>query len=55
MLVIGRKNGEGVTLKTSDGEIKISVSLEAGGIRIAINAPDDVIILRDELLDQNQT
>lgn len=54
MLVIGRKSGEGITLNTSDGEIKISVTLVEGAIRLAIGAPDSVTILRDELLHRNQ-
>jgi carbon storage regulator CsrA len=51
MLKITRKPGEGLTLITSDGEIHIDVEIKSGKqIRLAIDAPDNVGIWRDELL-----
>ncbi|MBT5210175.1 MAG: carbon storage regulator [Halieaceae bacterium] len=53
MLVLGRKSGEGITLQSSDGEIKISATLVAGSIRLAIDAPDSVKVVRDELIQNS--
>ncbi|MBL4753654.1 MAG: carbon storage regulator [Flavobacteriales bacterium] len=51
MLKITRKPGECLTLIISDGEIHIDFELHSGKqIKLAIDAPDDVGIWRDELL-----
>ena len=47
MLILQRKAGESVFI---GGEIEVSVlSVEAGRVRLAIEAPRDVSILRSEL------
>lgn len=49
MLVLSRKLGQGVTIA---GDIKITVlTLRGGQIRIGIEAPRDMTILRSELLE----
>jgi carbon storage regulator len=50
MLVLARKLHESITI----GEIKITVvDIARGQIRIGIDAPRDVSIVRSELLDKN--
>jgi carbon storage regulator len=52
MLVLTRKPGEKIVI---DGQITITLlSSEAGRARIGIDAPDDVRILREELLDPQE-
>ena len=47
MLVLSRKEGESVTI---DGHISVTVIRLAGGrVRLGIEAPKDVAILRSEL------
>jgi carbon storage regulator len=56
MLVIGRKKGESLLIG-EDVEITI-IKIENGSVKIAINAPKEVNILRKELYkevtDENQ-
>lgn len=52
MLVLGRKPGEYV--KIGDDIIVKVVKSEEGHLRLAIDAPKDVIITRGELLDKEQ-
>ena len=53
MLVITRKTNEGITLNTSDGEIHISVSTGTNAqVKVAIEAPEAVTVLRDELVNR---
>ncbi|MBZ9688100.1 carbon storage regulator CsrA [Clostridium estertheticum] len=56
MLVIGRKKGESLLIG-EDVEITI-VKIENGSVKIAINAPREISILRSELYkevtDENQ-
>ncbi|MGH4141108.1 carbon storage regulator CsrA [Clostridium sp.] len=56
MLVIGRKKGESLLIG-DDIEITI-VKIENGSVKIAINAPREISILRSELYkevtDENQ-
>ena len=50
MLVIKRNTHESFTLELPSGEKITITKLERG--RIGIDAPKDVLILRDELLDK---
>lgn len=50
MLVIGRKKGESILIGDNI-EITI-VKIDDGAVKIAVNAPKDVTILRKELLDK---
>lgn len=56
MLVVGRKKGESLLIG-DDVEITI-IKIENGSVKIAINAPREVSILRSELYkeitDENQ-
>jgi carbon storage regulator CsrA len=55
MLVIGRKAGEGIILKTRDGHIIVRVQKSQDGrTRLAIEAPRVVKILREELIDHEE-
>ncbi len=50
MLILGRREGDSILI---DGGIRIVVvSCDRGGVRIGIEAPDSVKILRGEIADQ---
>lgn len=51
MLMLSRKRGEALIIKTSHGDIKIVMTEidKRGRARIGIDAPADVIVLREEL------
>lgn len=50
MLILGRREGDSILI---DGGIRIVVvSCDRGGVRIGIEAPSDVKILRGEIADQ---
>ncbi|MDZ7630580.1 MAG: carbon storage regulator [Gemmatimonadaceae bacterium] len=50
MLILSRKAGDAIVI---DGGIRIVVvQCDRGGVRIGIEAPADVTILRAELVDQ---
>ncbi len=50
MLILGRREGDSILI---DGGIRIVVvSCDRGGVRIGIEAPCDVKILRGEIADQ---
>ena len=50
MLVLTRRQGEGVVLKTSNGDIFVKiVSIEGKQVRVGFKASHDVKVLRDEL------
>jgi carbon storage regulator len=50
MLILGRRAGESIVL---DGGITIVVlACERGGVRLGIQAPPDVTILRGEIVQQ---
>lgn len=50
MLILGRREGESILI---DGGIKIVVvACDRGGVRIGIEAPSSVKILRGEIADQ---
>lgn len=50
MLILGRRAGESIVL---DGGITIVVlACERGGVRLGIQAPPDVVILRGEIVRQ---
>lgn len=50
MLILGRKEGDSIII---DGDIRIVVvSCDRGGVRIGIEAPPDVRILRGEIAAQ---
>ncbi|GBF74706.1 carbon storage regulator [Paenibacillus sp. 598K] len=52
MLVVGRKPGQSIII---DNRIVVSVIMsEDGQLRLAIDAPRDVPIVRSELLERNQ-
>jgi carbon storage regulator len=53
MLVLGRTEGTGITIG-DDIHIQI-LSISEFQIRVGITAPDDVVILRDELIERNQS
>jgi carbon storage regulator len=51
MLVLSRKRGESVLI---EGGVRIVVlGCEAGGVRLGIEAPADVAIVREEIAPQN--
>jgi carbon storage regulator CsrA len=54
MLVISRKNGESVYI---GGRVKITVEVvcgQRGKVRLHIDAPRDVLVLRGELLPHDE-
>lgn len=53
MLILGRREGDSIII---DGGIRIVVvSCDRGGVRIGIDAPSTVKILRGEIADQVRT
>lgn len=52
MLILGRKSGEGVVAEIPGvGTIRVSVySVRGAAVRLAIEAPPSVLVLRDELV-----
>lgn len=51
MLILNRKAGESFTI---DGQIKISILDGYGRVRIGIDAPKHIQIVRDELVKKEQ-
>lgn len=55
MLVLTRKEGESVIIGEDGGSVKVMVvSVGRGKVRLGIEAPDDVCIIRDELLNRGE-
>lgn len=52
MLVLERKVSEGVWI--GDAFIKILPGTSKGRIRLGIDAPREILVLRDELADKNE-
>jgi len=53
-LSFSRKPGECFTIFTSEGEIKVCiVDSSYTRIRVSVNAPEQVLILRDELIKRD--
>ena len=53
MLILSRKQGEAILM---DGGIRIVVlSTENGGVRLGIEAPEHIGIVREEILDRPDT
>lgn len=53
MLVLSRKDQEGITFVGTGIKIKI-VSIDRGKVRVGIECPKDIVVLRDELIGQNE-
>ena len=53
MLVLSRRLNEKIVLPDLNITVKV-VSLERGRVRIGIEAPADVAVMRQELLDDSQ-
>lgn len=52
MLVLSRKNGEGIVIRIKGEEVEIiMVESRTGRARLAIKAPEEVKILRSELTE----
>lgn len=51
MLVLNRKAGESFTI---DGQIKIKILSDFGVVRVGIEAPRHMRIVRDELIEKEQ-
>lgn len=52
MLILARREGEAIILKTSDGSITIRLTEYNGKqTRVGIEAPKSVKVLREELLE----
>ena len=55
MLTITRKQGESIIIKVGEEKIEVVVSsFRDRSVRLAINASDDVNILRKELLENEK-
>lgn len=55
MLVLARRHGEEIVIKTSDGLIVLTVTaIEGGKVKLGFNAPPDVVVHRREVWDQVQ-
>ena len=54
MLVLSRKEGESITLKTKEGDIRVTyVEQMRGRAKLAFDAPMSVNIVRDELIKKD--
>jgi len=53
MLILKRKNGEGLVLQCGDEVVRIKVNSRAD-VRIAIDAPKSVVVLREELYGEGE-
>ena len=55
MLVLTRRNGEALLMNDGDGlSIEITVlRISGNSVRLGINAPDSIFVLRDELEEQD--
>ena len=53
MLVISRKEGESIIISTPKGEVRVAIkAIHSGGqIKLWIEAPDTVEVLRGELIN----
>ncbi len=51
MLKMRRRPGEVLILNTADGQVRITFGLDGRQIKLAIDAPKNVEILRGELLE----
>ena len=50
MLVLGRREGESLTLATKSGEVVVTLGqARPGQVRLGVDAPDDVTITRSEI------
>lgn len=55
MLVLTRTRGESIVIKTTDGPITVVVTQVIGGkIKIGIDAPDHVRIVRTEIIKKGK-
>ena len=55
MLVLTRTRGESIVIETTDGPITVLVTQVIGGkIKIGIDAPDHVRILRTEIIKKGK-
>jgi carbon storage regulator CsrA len=50
MLALTRRPKEALILETTDGPIRIVFDIVGGQIKVAIDAPDNVDIVREELI-----
>ena len=53
MLVVTRRPGEAIVIELPTGELieVVVLSVDANQIKLGIDAPDEVLILREELLE----
>lgn len=53
MLTLSRKEGESIIISTSDGEVRVTIKAIKSGeqVKLSIEAPDVVEILREELIN----
>ena len=53
MLVLTRTRGESIVIQTTDGPVEVVVTRVLDGrVKIGVNAPDNVKILRTELIEK---
>jgi carbon storage regulator CsrA len=52
-LTLSRREDEALILETSDGSIEVWVDrIRGSSVKLSIDAPKEVRVLRDELIDQ---
>lgn len=51
MLCLTRRENEGITFFVGDVEVKLQVKPKGNAVRVFIDAPPEVRIMRDELLE----
>lgn len=55
MLVLTRTRGESIVIQTTDGPVEVVVTRVLDGrVKIGVNAPDNVKILRTEIIKKGK-
>lgn len=54
MLVLGRKDHEGIVLIVGGKTVEVFVSRRNGGVKVSIDAAPDVVIVRKEKLNKER-
>jgi carbon storage regulator CsrA len=56
MLILGRKRGEKIIVETEQGQVIVDVRYIGNGrVKLSIDAPDEMKIMRAELLDNEKS
>ncbi|PLW82656.1 carbon storage regulator [Kineobactrum sediminis] len=55
MLTLTRKAAEAIIINTDQGEIRlVVVAISGNSVKLAIDAPEDVLVLREEVMPEHK-